>query len=123
LDRLRGEFDVQDVLAPAPRPKREQIEEQFSDVLPDDYKQLLGETDGFRIGEWEVCGTRARRVVSSEGNLLVLAENEKALAVKEDAASRIIALYDPIDDASRPIGDSFVDALREAVEGEKERSE
>jgi len=89
----------------------------FDCDFPEDYLELVQESDGFRIGEWEYYGCHPRSVVSKEGTCVILAEADTvALCLKEGTHDRVIYHLDQIDDDWQPIGTRFLVALEQVLE-------
>lgn len=121
LQRLTREACLTGIVPPAPERERERFTSDVASCVPADYLELLGETNGFCAGAWTFHGTRARRIVRADADLLVLAEdNEWALCAREDVQEPRVWLYDPIADECLDAGSGFVGALASKIGGPRD---
>jgi hypothetical protein len=119
LERVRERYELRDVIAPATQPEIEVFLSRLGNALPGDFRDLLLESNGFSVGEFEFRGTNARRIMGREDDYYLLAETqERALCVKERRDPGQVFLLDQIDEAETPLSGSFVDSLLEVVGGQ-----
>jgi len=96
---VRSRFAIRDVLSPAPEATQVAFLERHGAALPGDYRAMLKLTDGFKVGDWTVLGTRVQTLVLKPQNLTVLAESDPSLVcVVTDSTAGQVLLYDNIDD-------------------------
>jgi hypothetical protein len=116
LDRVRDQFPVRDVLAPASVDQTSKFLALLGRV-PTDYAGLLRETDGFAVKDWQFYGTNARRLPSHGGIWLVAEASDSALCLREASEEPLVFYFDEIDDELAVKGTSFVDAFLHALSG------
>ncbi len=112
LDRIKALFPVREIAGPAPAEKRQRFLGRLATSLPQDYTQLLSETDGFTVQDWRFYGTKPRRIVHDKENYQLVVENDPfSLCFRENQDLPVVLFYDQIDDEISQMGESFVDAL------------
>ncbi|MBV9470594.1 MAG: hypothetical protein JOZ57_15250 [Abitibacteriaceae bacterium] len=118
LKRIRTYFDISNVLPPPEENKIEKFLVLVSTALPEDYVNLLHETNGFSVKDWCFYGINARSVVLPDTNYWVVAEDTKnalALCFREGETSSIVIIYDQINEDFQETGQYFVEAFIQAV--------
>lgn len=116
LGELQRSVEISEIRPPADDSTRATFSQRFSRILPEDYFQLVSETDGFLAGQWEFYGTRVRRMPAPGQLYLVVAEAPQlVLCAKEEEQSRQLYLYDSIDEEETPYGQGIVRVLTQAI--------
>jgi hypothetical protein len=89
-------WHVRELFEPLPQSERENHLRLIDAKLPQDYLELIAQTEGMRIESWLIHGlSKMRDVVMPEENYLVLAENDELglLAVKKESVDRLVYLF------------------------------
>lgn len=119
LDTIRSRIAISDVIAPASQTEREEFLKRLSVIVPDDYRALLIDTNGFVAGVWRFLGTRGRNIVLPDRTYYVVAERadaQAALCFRESERRPLVIFYDEINDDEQPAGDRFVESLLRVVQ-------
>lgn len=112
LDEIRSKLPVSDILPPVTEIELKKFLNRLSTTVPEDYVQLLHETNGFSVNGWRFYGTKARKLVQSDSNYwLIMEKGGKALCFREDTDSPIVLSYDQVNDEVSEVGKQFIDSL------------
>lgn len=124
LNELCQRFDLKDLVAPVSERDLSRYLAQTPTVFPDDLVALLRETNGFSVRGWTFYGTNPRRLVIPDENLQITAEDAEgnALCFREDETTPAVLLYDQIDNETKKIWSSFLDALTEVLRRSRARN-
>jgi hypothetical protein len=109
LDAYRA-GTISDLKKQLPAAKRKAALGRLEAHFPEDYEELIAQTDGARIDAWKVHGPNAiRQVVLEDGSYYILAEADTphVLAVKEGDHKSLIYRYDLETGERRIVGPSI----------------
>lgn len=119
LAAVREQAKVDNAIGPEPLEKQQLLLQRVGAfAAPDDYAELLSETDGFVADGWLFMGTRARKIVLSDRTYFVAAESvdgQTALCFRDGEQKLIIVVYNEVDDREEPAGDRFIEAFIKAL--------
>ena len=109
---------VSDLRAPLTPKERMDALKRIDAALPADYVEMLSQSDGLKIGEYQIYGAMGlRKIVTEDANYYALAESglQRGLVVKENSADSELFLLDYEEDSIRPIGKSLQEAVESAL--------
>lgn len=117
LGRISNKFEIKNILPPVSPSERDSYIFRLNTELPVDYLELLCETDGFSVEDWQFHGTNSRRIMRDNENYQVLAENdERAICLLENNTSPQVFYLDQIKDEVTEEGENFINAFLKILE-------
>jgi hypothetical protein len=122
LDRLRGwvrdwlaALEAQHIRPPRPALERDRLLADVDAAIPDDYRELVSQTDGFSVGTCEIHGpAQIRPIMLPESQFLLLAERpDKGVIALQDGEPHPRLYYIDNEEHDVPVlaGASFRNAL------------